>query len=268
MVSIYDFSSYQEYLGAWIRSQPRAGRGVKGQIAQRLKISPTLVSFLLSGKKSLTLEQASDLADFIGLNEFETDFLFLLVEHHRAGHFRLKHKLERKIQLSQEQSRRFSKRLKKDAELPDHLKAVYYSSWIYTALRNLVALRTDYDAATLAKRLHVPLPMVNKALSFLLENDLCREENGQLIVGPTYTHVDADSPYVNKHRQNWRIRGFTMMEQKNESDLFYTSPMSLSRADAENVRKLLLRTVQEVVEVMRPSPSEEVHCLNIDWFEY
>ena len=268
MPSIYEFRSYHEYLSGWIAGQPNKGRGLKSQMALKLGVSSTLISFILSGRNPLTLEQASDIADFVGLNESETDYLFLLVEFERAGTHRLKTKLERRMTAAQIQSKKVTKRLKKDVKLSDELKAIYYSSWSYTGIRNLVATGEYKDAASLARRLNTPLSTVNRTLQFLIENRLCIERDGHLATGPTYTHVDSDSPFVNKHRQNWRLRGFTMMEQKNEADLFYVSPMSISIADAEKVRAMILQMIQDVVEVMRPSPSEKVCCLNIDWFEY
>lgn len=267
-VSIYDFSSSYEYLAEWIASRPNSGRGIKGQFAKVLGVSSTLISFILSGKKTATLEQASDLADFMGLNEAETDFLFLLIELERANHHRLRTKLKRKVNQALLQSKKISVRVKKDIELSEEKKAIYYSSWIYTATRNLVATGVYRDALEIARRLNVSQVTVSKALHFLLENGLCEEKNGQIVVGPTYTHVDSDSPHVNKHRQNWRLLGFSMMEQKNEKDIFYTSPMSLSEVDAEKVRGMILKYIDEVLAVMRPSPSEKVYCLNMDWFEF
>ena len=58
------------------------------------------------------------------------------------------------------------------------------------------------------------------------------------------------------------------MEQKNDTDLFYSSPMSLSADDYEKIRTMLLNNIKEILDVMRPSTSEKVCCLNIDWFEY
>jgi hypothetical protein len=37
-------------------------------------------------------------------------------------------------------------------------------------------------------------------------------------VGPKLTHVGADSPFVIKHHQNWRLKGFNQMTQKGEQD--------------------------------------------------
>ena len=58
------------------------------------------------------------------------------------------------------------------------------------------------------------------------------------------------------------------MDLNNSRDLFYSSPMSLGRKDAEKIREVLVQAVERAVGIMRPSPSEVVRCLNIDWFEY
>lgn len=268
MASIYEFLNYRDYLTRWIETQPNGGRGLKGHFARLLGVSSTLVSFILSGRKPLSMEQASELADFIGLNESETDYLFLLVERERAGNFKLKEKLDKRIRGAQAQARKIGRRVKKDAELADEMKAIYYSSWVYTGIRNLVAIDDFRDASAIARRLNLPIATVSKALQFLLEHGLCEEKEGLIRVGLTYTHVDSDSLYVNKHSQNWRLRGFTIMDQKDEADLFFTCPMSLSKEDAERVRAMVLKYIQEILAVMRPSPSEVVRCLNIDWFNY
>lgn len=268
MVTIYEHTNYREFLNGWISSQPNGGRGLKGQMAKHLGISSTLISFILSGTKPLSMEQGSELADFVGLNEAETDYFFLLVEKERAGTVKLREKLDRRIKMAQEQARKVARRVKKDVELSDELKAIYYSSWLNTGIRNLIATPGNHDAAEISRRLNIPVTTAIKTLKFLVENGLCIEKDGKLLVGPTYTHVDSDSPFVIKHSQNWRLRGFTVMDQKKESDIFYTCPMSLSKEDAEKVRSMILKYIQEILSIMRPSPSETVRCLNIDWFEY
>lgn len=58
------------------------------------------------------------------------------------------------------------------------------------------------------------------------------------------------------------------MDRRRDEDIFFTSPMSLSKAASEEVRKLLPTVIQAVMKITGPSPSETAACLNIDWFEY
>jgi len=50
-------------------------------------------------------------------------------------------------------------------------------------------------------------------------------------------------------------------------ELAYTAPMTLSRSDAIRIRSLLADLVEKVDQIVVPSPSEKLFCLNLDWFE-
>jgi uncharacterized protein (TIGR02147 family) len=268
MLEIFEFTSYRKYLASWIEAQGERSYGLKGRIAQALGVSASLLSQALKGEKSLTSDQTSDLCDYLGLNDLESDYLHLLVEKERAGNPRYREKIERKIRGLQQQSQKLGKRVPRNKELSDEQKAIYYSSWLYTGIRNLSAIPGFNHSETIAEHLHCEPQVVLKILKFLLENGLCREENGKITYGPASTHIDKESPFVNKHHQNWRFQAIHHMEKKSDKDIFFTSPMSLSHEAADQVRKLIPAFVQTVMKITGPSPSEKVMCLNIDWFNY
>ncbi|MCB0411293.1 MAG: TIGR02147 family protein [Bdellovibrionales bacterium] len=268
MLSIFEFSNYRNYLEGWIEAQGARAYGLKGKIAEALGISSSLVSQILKGEKSLTQDQASELCDFIGLNELESDYLHLLVELDRTGNLKYRHKLERKMRVLQQQSRQIGKRVPRHHELTDEQKAIYYSSWIYTGVRNLVAVPGCDTVDKLATQLKMDYRRINQVVQFLLNHGLCREEGGKLNYGPASLHVERESPFVNKHHQNWRVKSLALMEEANANDLYFTSPMSLSKEAYEQILKMIPNFIQSVMEVSGPSPSETVACLNIDWFSY
>ncbi len=268
MFSIFDFVSYREYLANWILSQPGEGYGYKGRIASALGVSSSLISQMLNGQKTLTPDQISDLCDYLRLNEIESEYLHLLADFDRAANPRFRAKLSKQIGALQTKSREIGKRVPRNKELTDEQKAVYYSSWLYTGIRNLTAVPHIDQAHKIAEKLHLDLSVVNQVIRFLIENNLCREENGRLTYGPASTHVDRESPHVNRHHQNWRLRSIQEMEARRAEDLFFTSPMSLSKKACEEIRKLLPTVIQNVMQISGPSDSEQTACLNIDWFEY
>ncbi|NJL26240.1 MAG: TIGR02147 family protein [Calothrix sp. SM1_5_4] len=268
MLSVFEFINYREYLNGWIEAQGDRAYGMKGRIAAALRISSSLVSQVLKGEKSLTPDQASDLCDFLGLMELEADYLQLLVEFDRAASIRYKDKLKRKIAELQAQSRKIGRRVPRHKELNDEQKSIYYSSWIYTGIRNLTAVPGFQHADAIAQHLRLEPAVVHRVLNFLLENGLCKEEKGAITYGPASTHIDKDSPFVNKHHQNWRFQAIQHMERRQEDDVFFTSPMSLSIEAAEEIRSLIPTFVQSVMKISGPSESETAACLNIDWFRY
>lgn len=268
MPEIFKFTNYREYLAEWIAAQGDQAYGLKGKIAQSLGISSSLLSQVLKGEKTFTADQASDVCDYLRLNEIESDYFHLLVEKERAGNPRYREKLERKLRQVQQQSEKIGKRVPRHRELTDEQKSIYYSNWLYTGIRNLTAIEEFQTADRIAQHLRCDIQLANRILKFLLENGLCREENGRLTYGPASTHVDSDSPFVNKHHQNWRVQALQKMELRGDRDLFFTSPMSLSKEVAEEVRKMIPQFIQNVMKAVGPSPSETTRCLNIDWYEY
>ncbi len=268
MLSIFKYTRYREYLVAWIEAQGARSYGLKSRIAGALGVSSGLISQILKAEKTLTSDQTSDLVDFIGLNEIESDYFHLLLEHDRAGNHRYREKLRRKITSLQQQSRQIGKRVPRHKELTDEQRAIYYSSWLYTGVRNLSAVNGKNDIGALAEHLHVEPAVISRVLRFLIENGLCIEQKGRITYGPGSTHVDQDSPFVNKHHQNWRFQAIQKMENQNDKNLFFTSPMSLSDEAAEQIRKILPTVIQNIMKISAPSASERTACLNIDWFEY
>jgi len=268
MLSIFEFSNYRKYLEAWIESLGERSYGSKGRIAVALGVSSSLISQVLKGEKTFTPDQTSELCDFLGLVEIESDYFHLLVELDRSGRHSYREKLQRKIKLLQDQSRRIGKRVPRAKELTDEQRAIYYSSWLYTGIRNLTAVPNLNQAELIAEHLHLETAVVTRVLRFLVENGLCGEKNGKITYGPASTHVDRESPFVNKHHQNWRLQAISHMERKFDRDVFFTSPMSLSLEAAQEIRTLLPNIIQAIMKISGPSSSELTACLNIDWFEF
>lgn len=268
MLSLFTFINYRQYLEAWIDSQGVRSYGQKGKIAQALKVSSSLLSQIIKGEKSLTADQASDLCDYLGLSELESEYFHLLVEYDRAGNPRYREKLNKKIQNLQKQSQKIGQRVPRHKELTDEEKSIYYSSWLYTGLRNMSAVSDWQNAEAMAEHLQCDVALVKKVLRFLLENGFCREEKGKITYGPAGIHIDKESPFVNKHHQNWRFQAINKMELRKDGDLFFTCPLSLSEEAATEIQKLIPTFIQSVLKISGPSESEAVKCLNIDWFSY
>jgi uncharacterized protein (TIGR02147 family) len=266
MISIFDHQDYREFLRAWLDSQP--GRGASGRLAEAMGISPSMMSLVMKGEKNLSAEQGTELVEFLTLNELETDYFFVLLELGKAGSHKLTLRLHKKRDGILKQARKISSRVKKDAELTDEQKSIYYSSWLYTGLRNLSACPQTQDLHKMSEHLKIPYDVLQPIVEFLVDNGMCKLEKGQITYGPQNTHLGTESPYVNQQHRNWRAKGEERMELRREQDLFYTCPMSLSVEAFEQIRKLLPGVVQQVLKIVGPSESEKVACFNIDFFEW
>lgn len=266
-VSIFHFHDYKEFYNAWVENQPRQGFGEYRRLAQSLNISTTMVSQVFKGDKHLSLELASDVCDYLDLNEDETDYFLLLVDYARAGSHKLKNRFLRQIKTRQEKSKKLENRVKV-SELNDEARMVFYSSWVYQGIRMLVDTGSYNDAEALATRLNLPRNHVQKVLDFLISHSLLIEEKNKLKLGPSRTYLPTSSPLIGRHLQNWHIQATSKMNHTRDEDFFYSGPMALSQEVADWVRQELPAFVQGITAKVIPSKSEVVRCLNIDWFEY
>ncbi len=267
-MNIYDYDKYVKFLQEWIYQQPKRGHGVVKSWAESMAVHSTLLSQILNGKKDLSLEQADRLSEILNLSEQESEYFLLLVLHERAGSQNLRRKFKRRILEAQERSKNISSRLNVKNILSEEAKGKFYSSWTYSAVRNLTALQTMKSADEIAAKLDLPRELVQAIVEFLLEQGLCLQAEKGLSFGPSRTHVAADSPWVSQHHRNWRDRSLQKMILKKTDDLYFTFPMSLSEKDAEKIRKLIPTWIDSIHAIVGPSESECVRCLNIDFFEY
>ncbi len=267
-MNIYEYEDYRGYLSHWIESQPNGGRGTLKKWAAECSVHSTLISQIMKKKKDMSLELAEQISKSIGLSEAEFDYFSLLVLHARAGTTSLKNQLKRRIKAEQDRSENIGTRLKVAGGMDDEAKAQFYSSWLYSGARNLTAFKQFKSIDAIAERLSIPRKLAQEIVQFLVETGLCTLESGKLEAGTQRTHVDANSPHVSQHHQNWRLQGFQKMALKKPSNLFFTFPMSLSVKDAEKIRKLLPVFAESIHKIVGPSDSETVRCLNIDFFEY
>ncbi len=267
-MKVFEYRDYKKFINEWIKEQPKGGRGQIKKISDFLRVSTTLLSQVFKGDKQLSLETAAQLTEYLGLNEKESEYFILLIEYQRAGGFKLKKILEKKLDREQQSGSQLQNRLQKDRQLTDEEKMQFYSSWMYSAIRILSALPEMTNAKTISERLNIPLPTANNIVHFLLEKNLCAMKNNKLTYGSYRTHIGKDSPFVVKHHQNWRIKGFQSMELRRDEDLFFTQPTALSTEAAEKIRLMLPGIIEEIHAISGPSESEVVRCFNLDWFEY
>lgn len=267
-MSIYEFDDYKIFFNQWVSSLPKNGHGEYRRVAIALNISTTMVSQVFKGDKEFSLELACELCEYLNLAEEEVDYFLLLVERRRAGSVKLQKRMNKQIKERQEKARKLENRIRKETELSEETRAVFYSSWMYSGIRMVAACDGFDDAVSISQRLNLPRNQVQKVMDFLIAHGLLLQKKGELQLGPTKTFIGTSELLTVKHHQNWRLQAFNRMVQSEDKNLFYTGPMSLSVEVAVEVRQELSNLLDYVYKVVPPSKSETTRCLNIDWFEY
>jgi hypothetical protein len=165
----------------------------------------------------------------------------------------------------QKQSRELSALVPGKRALSKEEKAIFYSNWYYAGIWALTSIPGNQTPDAAAQYFGLPKHLVNQVVSFLVSTGLCVEKGGLLGPGTTYVHLEADSPFIARHHAIWRQKALERHPVLSESEIAYSSPMSISRQDAERIRTLITEWVEQVNKIRDPSPCEELYFINIDW---
>jgi uncharacterized protein (TIGR02147 family) len=267
-ISIYDFTDYRDFLKSWIASVPEKSRGQLARISEAGNVHKTTLSQVFHGSKDLSLEQAQRIGQYLGLNFGEIEFFLLLVNFSRAGTTDLKDCYSRQIEARRKNHQQLSNRVSRTRDLSSEERSIYYSNWIYSAVRNLSAIESFRTPSKIAAHLGIDPSLMNQVLDFLLNTGLCVQDRNGIRPGPQMTHLEAASPLVSRHHGNWRIKAMERHPMlRMDEELAYTAPMTLSVSDVEKIRALLADVVQRTDEIVGPSKSEKLYCMCLDWFE-
>ncbi|WP_409478420.1 TIGR02147 family protein [Pseudobdellovibrio sp. HCB154] len=267
MISIYQFDSYKKFFNKWVEQQANKGHGEYRRLAMALNVSTTLISQIFNAEKELSMELACEMVDYLHLNEDEGDYFLLLVEVGKSGSIKLRNRLLRQIKERQDKARKLENRLKKDHTLDEQAKQIYFSSWLYPALRILSDIPEINTAEQISERLQVPKNHVLKALDFLIKHQIIMQKGNKLSLGPAHIYLPPSDPLASRNMMNWRQLGFNKMQMQHDDQFFYSGTYALSEAVAEEIRKRLPHFVEEILKEVKPSPSETTRCLNIDFFQ-
>jgi len=267
MISLYQYDDYKKYFNDWVNQQPNNGHGEYRRLALALNVSTTLVSQIFKGDKDLSLEMACELSEYLHHNEDESEYFIILVEQSKAGSIKLKQKFTKQIKQRQNEAKKLEVRLKKDHVLNDEARQVYYSHWLYAAIRILVDIPDINSAEQISQKLSVPKNQVIKCLDFLIKHKIVVQKNNQLALGSAHIYNPPSDPLSNRNHMNWRQLGMNKMINHEHDQFFYTGVYALSEEAADEIRKRLPQFIEDVLKTVKPSPSETARCLSIDYFD-
>ncbi len=265
-MSVFEFADYKLFLRTHLASLPQKGRGEIGRMAAHLRVHPTLISQVLRGRKDFTPEQIQMVCSYFGFQALESDYLIQLVHQERAGTSELKKYYAKKCEELKRKSLDVASRIKEHRSLTDLERSVFYSNWIYSAIRLFTSVAEGQSLDAVAKRFALTRTQASEILSFLSAAGLCTEEAGVFKLGSQHTHLDSSSPFLNRHHSNWRLRSLHRSDHLTTEEMMFTSPFSVSTADFLKIREELVEVIRSTSKVIKHSPAEEVACMNIDLF--
>ncbi len=265
MESIYEYSSYREYLNERLGAGARLG--LKKRAAEALRVHTTLISQILSGTCEISLEQAENMNSFLGHTDEESDFFLSLVLKERAGTKHLKRRFERRLAEQKSLHLNLTKRMRDRAKIDEDEREKFYSTYLNGAIHVLVSIPEYQTREALGQALGVPLKKINEAIAFLMSIGLIREADGRIEPGTHHVHLGSEAPQIVRHHLNWRLKAMERIGESASSDLHYSVVASLSEADVQKIKEMLLKNLSTVSKVIAASKEETAYVYCFDFFE-
>jgi uncharacterized protein (TIGR02147 family) len=271
-IDIFEFNDYKVFMKAWLKHRPNGGRGEKSRLAGAIGCNSTYISHVLNGSADLSLEQAIGVSHYMGHNESESHYFYLLVSHARAGTTALKGFLRKDIEKLLSERRNLKARLKAEGNVSEQAKTRFYSRWYYLAIVISLAVEKLRTPEALAASLGLDLNVILAALDFLNSVGIIQKEpNGFYTAGRAPFHLERESPMIAKHHANWRLRALEAIDsaaaEGHEDEVHYSSVISIALKDQAKIQEILIRAIEEVRSAVRSSePEEAVFSYGIDFF--
>lgn len=265
-INLFRFDSYKDFLRAKVKAEKESW-GLLTKLAKAAGCQRPYLSRVLHGEAHLTAAQAFGLARHWRFSEDETEYFLGLLEAEKAGSRAYRdHWLEKNRRLK-EQRENLSRVVHRRAAASDEKDLAYYSAWHWTAIHILVSIPEFQTERAIAERLALPPALVAETLQALESWGAVRREGGRWLFRAREQHVSRDSPLAAFHHANWRARAAASAQLRRPEAVHFTVVQSLSRADFEKVRELVLQLIKDTAAIAGPSKEEKLMCLACDFFE-
>lgn len=257
------FSDYKAFLRKRL-STTKPSRGIVSLWAAAAGCQRSYFSQVLNMDAHLTPDHAFGLSEHLRLSEREARYFRLLVDHARAGSVRLKQRLERELKEARAALANLEVRFGKERVPPGQRELLYYSSWLYAALHVIVSIPEYRSATAIAARLELPVARVERGLEELAREGFIQRGGKGWTLRTGDLHLPKRSPLNAINHANWRARAIERVHS--DEDLHYTSVASMSRADFDKIRDLLLAAIERGRQIIKDSADEELVCTTLDFF--
>ncbi len=266
MKSVFDCSSYKDFLNEAEASRKQVERGFRRRLAEAVGCQSGYISQVLNTSAHFSLEQGLMISKFLGLSSMEQKYFLTLIEKERAGTKELSRYFAGELEQIKETHLNIKERVGNFRELTESQQSVYYSSWHYLAIHMICTIPGYNEPKKIAQALNLSDEVVNNILLFLLQTGILEQKKNQLVAGYTQVHLSRESTLIKQHHTNLRISAMQSLINNRKSDIHYSTVSTLSLADAEILRSKMVELIETYVATVKPSKEEDLVAFNLDFY--
>ncbi|MBL7557214.1 MAG: TIGR02147 family protein [Bdellovibrionaceae bacterium] len=266
-INVFLFTDYKQFLKSYIDGRKNS-RGLSKKMADAAQCQPSYLSQALHSKVQLTPDQAMGIAQFIQMDPDEREYFLILVDWARAHRPELKKLLHDKIKGIQNQQSDLSKKLQRPPPKNMEHLVKYYSSWVYAYVHVLTSIPEYQSVDAISKKIFMTIDETFQVLSFLESVSLVRREGTRWVYTSVELHVDAKSPLIANHHNNWRSESVKDSQfHDQENSVHFTGVYSVSKSDFPVLKELILATIKSLNSQALASGTEDLIVFCCDYFK-
>lgn len=240
--------------------------GYKAKLAEAMGAQRSYLSQILNEKVHITLEQAERLSRYWRLTSLESEYFLDLVSFDKAGSNELREIYSQRLNKMKNSQTTLAVRYEKENINIEH-QAIYYSSWMYSAVHILLTVPTFNNIQQLSERLSVSPEIIHKILIQLEKMNLVKNEKNRWFSLDSNIHIGNNSMFNTINHKNWREKANLSSLSQSDGHIHYTSVYSLSLSDIQKIKEMILDCIDKTRKIVGPSKEEEVVCFNCDFFK-
>lgn len=231
--------------------------------ARDLRLSPSLLSEVLTGKKGLSVSRAKELLKKMDLVPRERELFLLSTE---ASHARTKTQKDHAAgELKRALYREVGKKIISDQEF------ALANNWYHLAILELTELKDcEHSAEWFAKRLGLSAVVVEKALSRLLALHWLKLKNGRYFVTSDESETDNEMPSSARkrfHAEMIKKSEEALFRDLSEDREFQTMTLAFDRSQISQAKEMMLRFQREFSQrFLKMKHKNSVYQLSLQFF--
>ena len=254
-MNIFDFIDYKEYIKLHIEEN-KQNYGYKSKLAQAAGCQKSFLSQVLNSHVHLTPEHAFGLSNFWNLDPTKQEYFLTLVNFQRSGNKDLKQYLKGKLIHLQKNN----KSLNSFPYINPELINLYASSWYFSAIYETLQTMKSLSEEQISIRLKLPMDLVRESLSVLKRMGIVN--NKYLSWEHLTKTIPMNSFQKSLFHQSWSQKA-CQKSFINGSGIHTSWIFSL---DSQK-KSLLLKQLELLTKDISEKNSNDLYCLNIDFFQ-
>ena len=261
---VFSFEDYKQYLSSLVTGENNWG--MLSKLAEAGQCQKSYLSRVIHKEIHLTTEQAFRLSRFIHHDPSEQEYFCLLVEYARSGDADHRKYVRGKMI---EAKRNFEKQTKEANKKisPQNLSMSYYYTRLDWMLIHYLTTIAQYQSLEKICQLTLKTkPEVEFILNELLRLNLVEKKGAKWIYQSGDEHLNAQHPMLPIFHRLLRERAVRDLDEGHQLGLHFSSVQTISAEDADKIKGVILKAIENYHKISRPSQPEELVILNIDYF--